>query len=1348
VSLDRGPPIPASRLAALRAVNLPSVKEVERTDSRGSVNYSRPIPSSPTGERRVSSPVPGQRPSSPTIKLSPREIVRIQSAVSNVSDQPVKKKKKKKVLGNAPSDPNPTANGALTAAKEAAAVGTGASPPKKKKKKRAESSDQGLGIRQDQEQLSDSDRPGSPRPSKYRAAGVLVKQPSMVREDPEGEEEEHTNQRSKDRDDALRRLENGNKPSIDPSQQTAAKSKHKVKTSDTSLRPPTGQNGNVEDPNDRPKSLSPSRAARFSANPEILTHDAEKHEPPPRALSPAKSALKYSPSSRDASPAGAMSTAGLGHGHTPSDASDTNTMLSEDTTPAPAATRRKKNVRVSFEADSVVLGQAGTPATSPDAPVITNSQRKDSAKGTWLNYGRMKRRDGSPATGSTEDDEEDLNKMMKPRPALPSFGSVRARKERDDVDDSSKAKAVAAVSDLQGTSVFTSSTGDLIEMSNDDAIGGIISKDIADKSATSPGKSSNSPLPPQVTSVEGSGYHSEASSDDGERAAASEHRIPQIALLEATPITEQKEWIDLSKDHPKLHGNANPTSNRHSASGTATRLPATVEHHPTEPTPATVGIAEPEPAEAAAYHDPASPTVGEVASNLRAHADTSEEEESEEPEEAGSEIYSDAAEDLSDLEGDGFGSINAIVESPVVDNLPGLAVTTPPDSPSVGYPRAQRTSADAGAYARNDPDEPSMDEGWNKAQQYWSSLSEQRKHEMERAAVSGADDEGPDPEASKPKAKKKKKKMAAKRPPAIQTDARSIDTYDAASSPSPRSNNVSNKTRVAPLTPSSTDPKTTKARSGATKEAKPMRKSMRTKPDEPVAVESRVDKSPRSGTMRKSMRGPPNDAEKTTSSRPARTRSVPPESLSTPFDVPLSANTARHIRNMSSNTSVTPTPTPTKAPKMRGKKPGLGRTLSNDEDSDASASSFKKHRNKKSSHGGFNRKTMRSSAQPDELVNTQRPGSPESPAGPNRSSRFSIRSLSPAGSTFRRPFSAAGPPSSMPSQGLRQSMRASSESGRRSMRDSTDGRPRSSGRFSAFGGKSKSKAPPVPVLPVQKKAPVPQHNQIEDSSDEDALPQLRGSRFGDSSDEEGEISRLTPVRGIPRRAGDNDRDSTDLDESSDDEGPKGSNPSPARPSSKGQSREGAALAAGSMRRSGSGRDTIGREAAQGVGEKRPADTQKRSIFGALGRRREKSKIQKSDLESAARRDTPLERSKQEMKAAREPTHSSFTTSPPGSPRLQKRLAPSRLSSYNSATWPLAPPPVIGQNAERPNTSDGPAVTSSLTPRPDLGARRATTDLLKENRMLLEDGSSSTMDGTAGTKRKKFPFLRKVFRLHD
>jgi len=130
-----------------------------------------------------------------------------------------------------------------------------------------------------------------------------------------------------------------------------------------------------------------------------------------------------------------------------------------------------------------------------------------------------------------------------------------------------------------------------------------------------------------------------------------------------------------------------------------------------------------------------------------------------------------------------------------------------------------------------------------------------------------------------------------------------------------------------------------------------------------------------------------------------------------------------------------------------------------------------------------------------------------------------------------------------------------------------------------------------------------------------------------------------------------------------------------------------------------------------------------------------SKVRKSDLDSAARRDTPLERSRSDLAAIRQDQ--------PPTPKLQKR------NTGNSGSWPLAapanPPKIVGGEDDRPFTADnGDGVvgahvngTTNGDARPDIGARRFTATGLAD-----VDLSGQTR------KKKKFPKLRKMFRLED
>jgi serine/arginine repetitive matrix protein 2 len=380
-------------------------------------------------------------------------------------------------------------------------------------------------------------------------------------------------------------------------------------------------------------------------------------------------------------------------------------------------------------------------------------------------------------------------------------------------------------------------------------------------------------------------------------------------------------------------------------------------------------------------------------------------------------------------------------------------------------------------------------------------------------------------------------------------------------------------------------------------------------------------------------------------------------------------------------------------------KPALRRQMSDGSDSD---SSFRRaRRNRAQNNGG--RYSMRHSMRASSVAEGPRSALNTEPA--DRASRaYSVRSLSPAGNSQR--------PGTM-----RTSLRSASQ---------TPAERAKSPTRSLFGRKSKAPpfATPVPAKPASRFK-----SRFNDSSDEeDNAPRGYRSRFADSDSEEEEAAvplDLTPVRGIPRRA--DDGDSTELEDSEEERKSKQmakkaqQSPPPPLTIPK-QNTEGSALTNGTLRHNGSGREAMSptREG-----------NKKRSFFGSLGRRKDKnSKVAKIDFESAARRDTSLERSQAERNALKTmdetPTDGTGTIGSPVSPKSPKlqRRNPQRMASDS---WPLPPPiPDSPSGPVRPNTSDG----TRNTARPQLGGR----------------GVSAVSASTG--KKKRFPMLRKAFGLHD
>jgi hypothetical protein len=999
---------------------------------------------------------------------------------------------------------------------------------------------------------------------------------------------------------------------------------------------------------------------------------------------------------------------------------------------------RKKAVRVSFDETNVVVGQAAAPVAT-DSPVPQSPQQ--SKKSWFSSIGRGKKKD-IPVVEDSDDE------VMKPRPALPSFGSVREKKNRDPVEERPLVKPAEPVDStppaLPSPPLFTTPTGEIIEFplgqSNDHKIGAIISQDASSKNEANISKS-REPLPPQVLSVEGSGYSSDtdSSSVSGQRSpvgvihdtklveelkpveevrpakleidpAAIDREsanstptgfkansdVPEIAVFQATPTlehSEKKEWPDM-EHMPGGWGGSSASD-----SGSAIDEDSTaIEHGYTDPTtPATIGIAEPLPAEA----EPRSPVLGHIAAE-NTHTIPAI---MEETEESDTSVYSDAAEDLSDGDGDGFQSLNAVVESPILTSaIPGLAITTPPESPTV---RTAKERAYKKSQLSRKTSEPDLDEGWEKAQEYWKGLSEEKRRQLEQEArdeAEVAEDSDSTIEAQtapKPKKKKTTQPIAAE-VPILRQPIPNERTY-----------------MIQPGSKAGLEGPTTTV----------MRSSMRAEPIS-MAEEPHIRKSVRGpGSMRGSLR----NGEARSSMKKNRPVSLPAPKAD-------QAAAKMHVRNLSAASAAAASGAAQRdmAPKTA---PVLRRRSSGDSDS-----SFKRAR--KSNEGSSMRRSMRGPVD-------------ERPQSPVQSSRFSIRSLSPTGSAFRRPFSSGGAP---PVSGnhMRSSLR-SSVGPTPSLRGP---KPEKSSRLPGFGRSSSSKPAPKPIRQ--------RSSRFADSSDEeDVRPSFR-SRFVDSdSDDEdgmpapraggfsaGTMRANAPVRQISKRSGVEEGDSSDLPDSDDEK------KSPKLPSSPGlklaknrqngtaalTGTQGLTLASGSLRRSGSGRETMGSPTTTTTiagATARPSHTRRGSFMSILRRKKPDpaSKVRKSDAESPARRDTPLERSKSDLAAVkRQESYTSASGLRPSTPKLQKKNAPS---------WPLvsdSPPNVLGEEVGRPFTADagdevvgdktvvnGKGTTNGEDARPEIGTRRFTATGL---------GDVDLSAVTKGRKKKKFGTLRRMFRLDD
>ncbi|KAL8971848.1 MAG: hypothetical protein Q9183_000850 [Haloplaca sp. 2 TL-2023] len=1357
VSLDRGPgTVPAKQVKKTKTPSLGTVGEVQRMQSRESINFSRPMspqnspPTSPLRDLKAWPGVAQTSPQPPTANmgaLRAGEADNIQHGVQEAANRPVKKKKKAvakeavegshfatgggaKPTGTAMETPNKAPALAVSTTSPAAPndstghMTSAAQPTPKKKKKRVVSTDSSQGSYASDSDSAMSDQTSAtdrPQAFKTRAAGLLAKQPSIVREDREAEEQEYGKPAN------LSTPNTTEQPIAPAAKKKATTKQHKKSASQPPILStkidsepldiplPTSNAQSLTTQQPRPKSLSPGRATHFLAQPMYETPNGIKHQPPARSVSPAKSALKHSPSSRGASPVGGNAV-GTGRltGGPGSEASDNGSVVSDD---GGKLRPKKKSARVSFDEGSVVMGRASTPPAS--SPTVLSPQHKDKPSKGFLGLGRRKKTVDSP-------DDSDQDEGMKPTPTLPSFGSVRGNKKDGNRPD----HADGPQTSLPET-----------RSSSDHAIGHVISHDLASKkdaasNSTPNQRAANDPIPPEVTTVEGSGYHSdnegsvlndaedkdepkalersssEAAQKGGDDSADRQgDSVPMIAILPATPgigsTEDEGPWATIPggyRGSTDDEGLANIVKENDEASPTT----PVAEHHATDPTPASLGIAEPEP-ESRSTSPTGSPIVGHVAESIHHQTEVSNGEDSDD---SGNSIYSDAAEDVADLEGDGFGSINAIMESPVVPKTPFVAGAMP-ESPTAQPLSLTSEDGRPEPIKRNESElsEPSPEDGWDRAQAYWSGLSQSRKDQLERAALPAAEDtSAPQSKAEtvpEEKPKKKKKKVAKKTapsddPPLPPWPDKEFGQHVARPA-SPNAAKMKQSMRAAqPEKPqthmrasmrSGPPPKSTKRESTLRPESPPVPREKPRKADRPMSAVAAVDAAKVNGKM-----------------------------------------AAGHGRAASMGVAPKSTaPLPTKPKKAA--KPALRRAASDGSDS---GSSFKKARPSTSDGGKYTMKrTMRGGSVE---------GRPQS-AYATRQESVSTRPTSPPA---RRPFSSVGPGGS----GMRTSMRESMDSNR----------TKSPSRGFGFGRKDKQKAAPAP-----KKAGSRFSSRFGDSSDEDEPLPKRQSRFEDSSDEE-DREELTPVRGIPRKI--EEGDSTDLEDSS-------ASPSPMPPANDDKVEkaapnplQGSALASGSLRGGPS-------DQGPGLQTKKSAEKEKkkRSFFGSIGggkKRESKSPPPNISLPVASTSTThPLEAnyaspvatpgSPQTPKASKvmgnkDPVATSSPLSSqaaaaasPGSPKtakppkLQRRNTPKRFASDS---WPLPEMPAAkGESAKmRPSTSDG-AASKPLamgTMRPEAN-RSNTAERGQGAKGSVPNGLMSGGNGgkDGKEKKKRFPMLRKA-----
>lgn len=1323
VSLDRGPGVMAPHRVAKTSTTLDSVVEVDRVGNRASINFSRPMSpqSLPSTALLTQSSGPNQiSPAVTAAQLSSTMLAQTSKDTSNpvmmtgrmTADPPIKKVKKTRMTDvpeddgtlsgagqpeeGTPKEATPyltspiVALSTSTTAQEGTNVDQVSSPSVKRKKKKKKNVD----VSKSQSDTLSEDVPAPqspldtecvaserigpnerPRTFQTKAARLLAKQPSVVREDREAEEQTEIKETAKAPTNAAT-LNGPVCPPISNVSIPAPKNRQHSRSASQPINQQTSMKlSTLKVPGtERLSSLSPARAAHFSSEP---IHETIKHQPPGRSVSPAKSALKRTPS-RGHSPNVARD------GITPSDGSDTTSQFSDDG--QRSTTRMKRSVRVSFDENSAALGRAAGPSVG-SSPATIDTQNSGVGSRSW--YDLIEKDDHDSGHASRDQDDS-----IAPTPALPTFGSIHDREQQNlsGAVDHEHLSADWAKETLQSMDTSTGSAVD--QPMGASTIGG--SGRITDSSAL---PAPHHPMTPETTSTEGIGFNSDGanlSRVHGDLDAG--HEMPS--------------GLSPDPDGTQVVQSSAPQSVAGGASSNAVEPPVIAIE------PATPGLDETIDQRQSWPGMPGSFSTGSGRQDISIRKESSsapgqivEESENVSQSSDGNSVYSDAAEDQSDVDGDGFGSINAIMERQTKPKMTA-SQASPPPAPRQNAPDGSQL--DPATRKENELSEPGSTEGWDRAQAYWSGLSQTRKQQLEQAALPGAIDEPPVKNRTMrgaeavPRQKKKKTKKIA--PSTGASDAPLSPSLSLAAEPR-RQNEFSSQNVSGPH----------------------LRSSMRNgKLQEPVSrnKSSEVHATTLTGSM---------------NVQPRRTRPVSAVAM-VDYNKGHSASSPVHTRAVSTiNSAVS-----SAALKDRSKKqpahqaPSLTRV--------ASDSSFKKAR---ATSPDGTRYTMKRS------MRNQSSDSRVSNATSNRASSLAARTSSPTGSFARRPFSSLGPSNG----GMRSSMRDSIDSKKPSRVSTTKmidsggtNRTKSPSRFS-FGRTQKA-------TPTEPRQSLRFSSRFDDSSDDEGTFHAKSSsRFADSSSDD-EPSILTPVRGIPRRI--DEGDSTDLEDSSGEDREistkKTANgiksPTKASP-------EGPAVATGSLRTASDSPKALG---TMGIGfqaqKNAEKEKKKRSFFGTISRKRDGS-TKARDSGSSPQTEKTVDRLERELgqtpksqRAAEQEVgpipskagqmfpgsipdkfninDATIARNSPKSPKLQRKVAPRRIPSTNNVSWPLPQHSNSTTSIEvhRPRTSDGAAQRQSS------GQQRSTAPDASD--WLTPRPTASLLVA----KKKRFPLLRKAFGLPD
>ncbi|RHZ50719.1 hypothetical protein CDV55_101976 [Aspergillus turcosus] len=450
----------SSSYSPIQSQKLCTVPELERTGSRNSINFSYPMTSRPTSPI-VSRQSPTQHEALTNVSLN-HEL----SPAGSPNARAAKNQETRKAAGLIAGSPgrNASSVGTAVAAAQAAVVpksdGTGHSPVVNRFVKHREATTNIHGKAQDLRQVS-SHTMGP------KLAPAVSEEDSQGEEraGPDGIESSFNHPRagsvSPIDDPVSNSLEHlyAAEPSIirTPATPDEKDARPFYPVQSTELNESARLENGLQQSPIRYSSSSPGRSARFSS--QLAVTGIAEHQPPPRSISPVKSALKNARKS-SLSPNGRNGSV-IRPGPSLSELSDATSVASDD---GSRLGYRRKPVKVSFDDDTEIVGVAASPPTSPEE-LTPEPPEKFRTRTGWFGVGKRQ-----TSQRDTVDPDE-FDGVLKPRPALPSFGSIRGRREDEpepahpDFSDNESTASSEFDEEVSGWSV-----------SNDHSVRGILSK--------------------------------------------------------------------------------------------------------------------------------------------------------------------------------------------------------------------------------------------------------------------------------------------------------------------------------------------------------------------------------------------------------------------------------------------------------------------------------------------------------------------------------------------------------------------------------------------------------------------------------------------------------------------------------------------------------------------------------------------------------------------------------------------------------------------------------------------------------------------------------------------------------